>query len=185
MKKITLKVFVVPNPAIVFDGCSGNGPVGKPNGAYNMKLFADDCHAVSRVGFDVFGDDEVTVSDMWAQVWVHDDTCDNLTDHGIPKGHPLYGIVKHAPRRIPVKYLTGIAKGGFTTVILYNRYGELLEEPIEISWVSSQESSRYRNFGSMLQAIGHALQVSSNYAKSEAHEAYLDYLEALDSAKRR
>ena len=183
MKKITLKVFVVPNAAVCYDGCSGNGPVGDPTGAYICKLFADSVYAAKRMGFDVFGFEkgarEITTSDMWVQVWIHDDQNDNFTDHGIPKGHPLYGVVKYAPKELPAMYLTKIAKGGFTTVIKYDRYGELLEEPIEITWVSSQETTRYRSFGSMEQALNHALARSEYYVKPFAKEKYQEYKNAL------
>ena len=176
MKKVQIKLFIVPNPAVVFDGCSGNGNVNAPNRFSNLKEFVDNVNMAREFGFDVydFGSKiggELTTSDAWVQVWCHDADNDNLTNHGIPEDHPVYGPRREeAPSFLPARFIREIAKGGFKTSIRADG------EDVEIEWVSSQETTRYSRFGSMNDVLELVLTKCERYAKPAAKEMYEKYL---------
>ena len=186
MKNITVNIFIVPNAASCYDGCSGNGPCSGPTSYMAMREYADCCHAASRFGvIDILGK-EVTQSTFWAQVWVHDPDHDNLTDHGC-HGTILEEIADRAPDCLPVEFLRRVAAAGdagVETIAKYRKRGFELDEPICIKWVSSQEHSRYRNFGSMNDALDHVLAAAKEYEKPEVKAAYEAYLKALADSKK-
>jgi len=179
--KVQIKIFVVPNPVTYWDGCSGDGPSGyPPNTAFLMCEFARVANRAAAFGFDMDDFDNkfggpVTTSDGWVQVWCHDDNNDNLTNHGIPEDHPLFTKIRRrcAPGMIPLKFAKRIAEGGFTTRVAVE------DGDIEIEWVPSQESTRYRGYGpTMAEAISYAEEKSSKYVNAEAKKAYEEYLKA-------
>lgn len=181
--KVQIKIFVVPNPVTYWDGCSGDGPYGRPHTAYKMCEFARVVDRAVAFGFELHDfdgkfDSPVTTSDGWVQVWCHDDGNDNLTNCGIPKDHPLFSQNRRrrAPGMIPVKFAKKISEGGFTTRVVGN------DGEIEIEWVPSQETSRYRGYGpTMAEAIAYAEDRSSNYVNAKAKKAYEEYLKACGS----
>lgn len=183
VRKVQIKIFVVPNPVMYWDGCSGDGPSGRPHTAYLMGEFVRIVERAEAFGFDMYDYDNkvggpVTTSDGWVQVWCHDDNNDNLTNHGIPEDHPLFtkNRRRRAPGSIPLKFAKMIAEGGFTTIVDTDD-GDI----VEIEWVPSQEASRYRRYGTMAEAITYAEEKSSKYVNTDAKKAYEEYLKACES----
>ena len=186
MKNITLKVFVVPNPAVVFDGCSGNGPVNAPNSARMAEQFGRTARTASKFGMTDLCCQSITASTFWAHVWVYDETDDNLTDHGFGTEHPLLEVAEYAPGLMTEEFLRKVAKSGeagVDTVVKYNMFGGGLDEEIHITWIGAQQTSRYRDWGTLEEALDAVIEKCKRYEKPEVKAAYEAYLKAYEEAE--
>ncbi len=178
--KTTLNLFIVPNPAYCYDGCSGNGPAGGPTPTSFIELGYMLGSITHWFGFDAV--EGIDLSTQWVQVWIHDEKNDNLTDHGIPEDHVLAKVATRAIGALPETIARKIAKGGFTSVIRYDKDGHRLAEPIEVEWVPTQETTRYARFGSFAEVLDKVIADSKHFEKPEAKKAFEEYKRLLKEA---
>ena len=184
MIKKTLNIFVVPNPSVVYDGCSGNGAAFGPT-PLSYRDFGNNLEKCAKFGMDVYFNENIDLSTQWIQVWVHDEEEDNLTDHGAWPEHWLYQIADRAPDMIPESVARKIASGNYKSVIRYDRDGRKLAEPIEVTWVPTQETTRYRSWGTFEKAVDYVIRKSKEYEDPEVKAAYEEYKRLLAKANSR
>lgn len=166
MKQVTLKFFIVPNSAWVYDGVSGKCSEFANFDYYSMKQFVDHCNAASKHGICC---NDLNVSDMWAQVWVVSEEEDNCFSRGYGKNNPLSAATEGAPFALPVKFIENFKEDGdtFKTRCRYDRDGNSLVEPIEITWVAAQNEFRFKMGSGIAEALARVTEACKVHRKDD------------------